>query len=136
MAGPVPTGKRFVKGQSGNPKGAAAHNPEVKLIRKLTHADVAEIGALILTGDMPALLKIKDDPKTTPLKMWIAAVAIKGISRGDASALNALLDRIAGKVKDQVHHIISDGPDLANASTAKLQLIEKILADPSDPIEG
>lgn len=99
----MPVGKRFVKGQVANPLGGRAHNPEVQKIRTMTKVQVAEIGQLILEGDIKKIQAVKDNPKSSVLQIWIAAVAVKAITKGDMAALNQLLDRIVGKVRDDVH---------------------------------
>lgn len=95
--------KKFQKGNCANPRGAGAHNKEVKVIRRLTHDDIAEIGSLILDGNVEKLKEIQTNPATTVLKVWMCSVAIKAINKGDAQALNALLDRIVGKPKESLN---------------------------------
>lgn len=94
--------KKFKKGQSGNPLGGQLHNKELKAIRNLTEDEMIEIGSLVVKGSIDELKRIKDDPKTTVLKAMMASVAIKTIAKGDAQALEVLLNRLVGKVKDKV----------------------------------
>jgi len=94
-------GRQFKKGQVGNPLGGGAHNPELKKIRKLTNEQVAEVGSLILTLDakrIDALRKKKEG--VSILQTWIANAAYWANKRGDVYALNTLLDRISGKIKE------------------------------------
>lgn len=95
--------KKFEKGNNANPRGAGAHNKDVKAIRRLTHEDVAQVGSLILDGNVEKLKEVQMDPTTTVLKVWMCSVAIKAINKGDAQALNALLDRIVGKSKEHIN---------------------------------
>jgi hypothetical protein len=97
-----PPGKRFQKGQTGNPLGAAIHNKDLKKVRHLTHEDLSTIGTLILESNIAALEAIKANPDTTALRVWFCSVALKAIEKGDAQSLNVLLDRIVGKVSDKV----------------------------------
>jgi len=106
-----PEGKRFQKGQSGNPRGAAAHNPALKAVRRMTQDDVAAIGQMIVEGNLAALQAVKDDSSASVLKVWFASVAVKAISRGDAVALNAILDRIVGKTKNQLELGVNEKVD-------------------------
>lgn len=99
-----PEGRRFKPGQSGNPSGAAAHNKEIKAIRRMTKEDVAEIGALILGGNLEKLKAIKEDTQASVLKVWFASVAVKAIVKGDPAALNTILNRIIGKVPEELQH--------------------------------
>lgn len=91
-------GKPFQKGQSGNPLGGQLHNPELKRIRRMTHADVAHVGQLIVDGNIEQLQAVKNDPNASVLKVWMCAIAVKAINKGDAHALNEILNRIVGKV--------------------------------------
>lgn len=94
-------GKKFVKGQIANPLGAAAHNKDVKIIRKLTCEDLETVISLIQFGKLNDLKAISQDRDANVLKIWIASIAVKAINKGDHAALNALLDRVIGKVKDK-----------------------------------
>lgn len=101
-------GRPFPKGVSGNPEGSRLHNPLTRAIKRLTAAEVAAIGALVLsknvTGLRAVLESAKSDPdsKNSVLKTWIAAVAIKGIAKGDPHALDILLNRLIGKTADHI----------------------------------
>lgn len=103
MANPKPgPGKKFEKGVVHNPLGAGAHDKELKAIRKLTKPELAEIATLIISGNMDEINKVRISPDETPLRKWICSVVSKGIQNGDMGTLNALLDRVVGKVKDEV----------------------------------
>ena len=93
---------RWKKGESGNPKGRPVSTPEQLRLTRLTKTELTEIGSYIVKGDKTELKKIVDDPTTSILKSWIASIAIKGIASGDMDALNKLLERIVGKVKEEV----------------------------------
>lgn len=118
MANPNPAPhRRFKPGQSGNPKGNALP-PVVKTIRHLTHAHIAEIGTLILNGDVPALREVvqsikSPDPgvskKYTAMQVWFATCALKAIAKGDVYALNAFLDRVVGRVRQEIEVTGSNG---------------------------
>ena len=86
-------GKPIQKGQILNPIGANAHNKEKKAIKKLTEDELVDSMTYVLQGGK--------------LGEWLSAVVEKGIERGDMSALNALLDRVVGKVKDKVHMTVA-----------------------------
>lgn len=102
-----PVNTRFKKGQSGNPEGARAHNKDLKKIRNLTNEEFKEVASVILNKDC-SLEDLKQmvvtEEKIPPLTRWIASVVGNGIKKGDSGALNVLLDRICGKVKEHVHH--------------------------------
>lgn len=104
-----PVGRRFQPGQSGNPLGAALHNQELKALRRLTKETVADIGAMILEADLEALQAVAKDKSATVLRVWFASVAVKAISKGDAMSLNVILNRIVGKVPEEIRHAGEDG---------------------------
>lgn len=103
MAKTPPVGKRFQKGQVANPLGAAAHNPMVKAVRNLTKERVAEIIEEILTTDPADAHEMRGKTKTV-MEAWLMAGIQKAVRNGDLVPLNALLDRLIGKVKDQVEN--------------------------------
>lgn len=105
---PPPKEYQFKKGQSGNPQGGKLMNSELRAIRRLTAAEVAAIGTLILSKNVAGLRAVLESAKSDPnsknsvLKTWIAAVAIKGIAKGDPHALDILLNRLIGKTADHI----------------------------------
>lgn len=100
--------KPFKKGQVANPIGARAQNPELRALKHLTNGELVEVGSYILENNIPALKEIikegekNPESKTSALKMWMANVALKGFQKGDGSALDIFLNRIVGKVKDNI----------------------------------
>lgn len=115
----MPKGKPFPKGVSGNPLGGKMHNKELKAIRRLTAVEVAEIGGMILQNNLAALKAIAKDPDASVLKTMIASVAVKTIEKGDAHALDKLLDRLIGKVRDEIK-VTSVGNPLVTAQVVVL----------------
>lgn len=103
---------QFKKGQSGNPSGGRAHNPELRAIKKLTAQEVAEVGALLVKGNLEGLKAVASDPNASALQMMIASVAVRTIQKGDMQALDVLLNRLIGKVKDHVEVSASQGPQV------------------------
>lgn len=103
MANSNPSPKnRFKRGQVANPRGAGAHSAELKLIRKLTTVEIAEVGSFILDSDVLSLQSIAKDRSASALKVMTASIVLKAIKNGDVHALDVLLNRIVGKVKDKV----------------------------------
>lgn len=100
--GKLPPGSGWKKGQSGNPLGGKAHNPELKRIKNLTNNELVEVANLIIKGSINDLKEMKDDDEQTVLKRMLASVAVKIISKGDMHALDVLLNRLVGKVKDKL----------------------------------
>lgn len=108
----MPKHPPWKKGESGNPKGRKKDLPEVKTLRHLTAAQMAEIGNMIVCGDFDGLKRIgesikigsPDHNRYTALQIMVASCAAKIIQKGDMYMLDVLLNRLIGKVKDQVVH--------------------------------
>lgn len=109
---------KFKKGQSGNPLGGQKHNPELRAIRRMTKTEVAEVGAMVLDKNIVGLQEIAKNPTSSALKVWMASVAVKGIQRGDMTALNGLLDRLVGKADQAIQLTGADGGPLDHQITA------------------
>jgi hypothetical protein len=97
--------KKFKKGQTGNPLGAKLHNKDLKAMRQLTYAEIAEVGSLILQGNLERLKEIRNNPESSVFKVWVCSIAINAINKGDATSLNVILDRIVGKPKGDTPQI-------------------------------
>lgn len=98
---PPPIGRRFKKGEVHNPKGAAAHDPIKRIIKKLTVPQLEEVIGLVLFSP-PEKLKEEAEKDPTILKTWIAAAAMTGIKKGDLTHLTSLIDRVVGRVKERI----------------------------------
>jgi hypothetical protein len=95
---------RFKKGQSGNPSGKPKEDPRLKMLKNLTKTELVEIGNLVVKGNLTELRAIAKDESCPVIKAMIASIAVKIISKGDVHALDILLNRLIGKVKDEVEH--------------------------------
>jgi hypothetical protein len=111
--GKPPKHSRFKKGQSGNPNGGRAHDQEAKKIKKLTSSELQEVMNLVIKNDLDALQAIVKDKSNSVLKVWIASIAVKGIQKGDGSALDKLLERMVGKVRQDMAFSDTEGNPLA-----------------------
>lgn len=127
----------FQKGQSGNPLGGKLHNPEkkeLKLIKKLSKEELKEIANIILQTDMEMLKKIVEtkkyrNKKLTVIQAMVASVAMRIIAKGDAQGFDIFLNRLIGKVKEEVEYsgkppvqVLIELPD--NGMTAPVDFIE------------
>jgi hypothetical protein len=64
----------------------------------------------VVNGNVRALQKLAKDPESTVLMVMLAGVCVKIIEKGDMSALNVLLDRLIGKVKEEGRPFGADAP--------------------------
>lgn len=96
-----PRGRPFPPGNNANPIGAAAHDPVLRAVRRMSRAEVAEMGTALLDmtrADFEKLAKDKDAPM---LKVMLAGQALNA-SKGNSSSFDKLLDRVIGKTKDRI----------------------------------
>lgn len=93
-------GKNFEPGNKMG-LGAVAHNPEIKKLRNLTHQEITEIGSLLFDSSQDELREIRDG--NVALRSWFAAIILDGIKHSSMGTLNALLDRVVGKVPDNLN---------------------------------
>lgn len=93
---------RYKKGESGNPSGRPKLAPEDKVLRQLTKAQFSEIANLIVQGDWQALVEMEEAPETTVLKRLICKALKVAHERGDWTTVDRFMDRVIGKVKDEV----------------------------------
>lgn len=106
--------KQFKKGQSGNPLGGRAHDPVMRALKRLTKDELKEVGSLLLRGNLDALKEVSQDKKANVLKVMLASVCVRVMKQGDMHALDILLNRLVGKVKDEVDVVQADGPIKVN----------------------
>jgi hypothetical protein len=99
----MPIKPRWKKGESGNPRGRPPDDFGLRAIKMLTQEELATVANLILKNNVDALKAIGKDENSSVLKTMVAAVAVKIISNGDMHALDTLLNRLIGKVKDQIN---------------------------------
>ena len=93
---------RFKPGKSGNPGGMPIETEEQKRLRRLTKAELAECASWLVKGNVDQIRTIAKDPKASILQVWVAALVIKSIEKGDADSWDKIMNRIVGKVKDEL----------------------------------
>lgn len=103
MAGKLPPNP-FPKGVSGNPSGRGKDIPGFKALANLTKKELADVSNVLIKGDMKGLRRIADDETAPAMLCLVASVMIKIYDRGDMQAFDMLLNRLIGKVKDELHH--------------------------------
>lgn len=105
---PKPKQKRpygFQKGEIANPYGGGPNAPLARRIRTLTRKELIALGNLVVQGNVHELRRIKKDiAHSSTLKVMLASVALRVIEKGDVAAMEALLNRLIGKVPDKLHH--------------------------------
>ena len=134
MANPTGKGgKRWKPGQSGNPLGRSKKDAMLESFRKTTYEDfinqLQKYGSLT-KEQMEANLERKD---TTMFELIFGKILI-GAANGDKDSRQVLLERLWGKVKDQIVHSATGGAELEQLrrmSDIELsELVKKNLEEP------
>lgn len=94
-------------------------DPIKKTLKRLTETEVADAVFLIIEQDREGLERIRDSRNYSALEIWIASIALKGIAKGDMSALDGLLNRAIGKVKEKLELTGKDGGPIDIHSMSK-----------------
>lgn len=98
---------QFKKGKSGNPKGRP-NVPRGSLdIRKLAAEELIEIISTMFSATAKDVERILNDPSESNLNQMVASIMQKSVESGCASRFETLLNRVIGKVKEQVVHEIT-----------------------------
>lgn len=92
----------FKPGQSGNPGGSSLVDSDMKKFKNLTKKELVDVGNLVIKGDLEALKAIAKRPGATVLQVMLSAVCVKVVQKGDMHSLDILLNRLVGKVKDDI----------------------------------
>jgi hypothetical protein len=92
--------KPFKKGNKANPLGAKAHN--VYSFKKLTREVVKDIVHMTTSGNVGDLQKIIHDKNSSALAVAFAACMVRMINKGDIDGIETMIQRVVGKVKDEV----------------------------------
>lgn len=94
-------GVKFQKGQSGNPGGKPKVDPSITQFKATTYKDFIE-NLQKYGGLSPAEMKADlARPNATMFELIFGKI-ISGAAQGDRDARNVLLDRLWGKVKQEV----------------------------------
>jgi hypothetical protein len=99
-------GRDFYKGHKLTPPGPGrpAVSPQIKAIKQLNATKLAEMLNEFINMDKEALIAKSKDPSTTVFELIICSILKNAYDKGDQQRINFILDRLVGKVKDQVEH--------------------------------
>lgn len=111
---------RFKPGNPGGP-GRPPLPDDVKELRKLNKAELEKTLNECLCYTPSQLKKIKDDPESTMLQLFVVSILTHGTNKGDHQRLGFLLDRLIGKVLDRIQ--VED--PYAHMTLEELKALEK-----------
>lgn len=96
--------KMFKPGVSGNPSGRPKEPEALKKLKLYTNQEI-QMKICEFLDMTKAEIKAKiEDPATTMLEVMIGTIMVKGAQNGDQNRLESMINRVAGKVKDEVDH--------------------------------
>ncbi len=102
MAAP---GRPFKKGNPGGP-GRPKRPKDVVTAARLTKTEAQGLLVKFMQMDITQLEAMLKDKKRKVIEHMIGRIALMGIKNGDQARLNFMLDRIIGKVKDEIEHTV------------------------------
>lgn len=92
-------GKDFKAGKSGNPGGMTKEQAKV---RHLTRETLKDLMNTLSSATYEDLQRMLDSPGTTALTMMVVKGILTAIETGDVRQREGILERLVGKVKDEV----------------------------------
>lgn len=93
---------QFKPGQpSANPSGRPK-SPIPDALKKMTKQSFRRIIRAVVKGNIDQLNKMVTDPKASALEVAVASSFMKAISRGDYATIEHILQRIVGKIPDEI----------------------------------
>lgn len=95
-------GKDWKPGESGNLNGRPKIPDEIKEARKLNRITFERISNKYIWMTEAEIKAARKDPGTPMVDQAVISLLLKGISAGCHLRLNFILDRLIGKIKDEV----------------------------------
>lgn len=124
MRGP---GKKFVKGQSGNPGGRPKVSPDLLNVKEVNSEELKRRISKHFRMNEAEINEVIKNPDTISLDLILASTIATSIKNGDIGKAEYLFNRTAGKVKDSVmvEHDTTIREDLKNLTTDELLKLVK-----------
>lgn len=94
---------QFKPGQTGNPDGGRRHDPIKRALKNITQKSLRRVLKAILKGNLANLEAIAEDPKSSVLEVGVASAAARAVREGDYGIIERLIERIVGKIPDEVN---------------------------------
>lgn len=105
-------GKPFKKGSSGNPSGRSKLDNELAEVRKMTKEHYRDLCTLLMGTRTEELQALLDKPETSMLTTIIIRCLMVAGEKGDSHSLDKIMERVIGKVKDEMDVTIKPRPTI------------------------
>lgn len=112
MANKTPTKTSYKKGVSGNPKGRPKMDPELKALLDVTKTTYRTIAVKYFNMTKKELAGVKQNDSMTMLEWTFVKCLLKVHDKGDYATLDKMMDRVIGKVKDEVDLTVNPHDEL------------------------
>lgn len=115
-------------GETGNPGGRPKLPEDIKAAKKLNKIELERLLNLYLTLSSEEISERMTDRTTPALEKMVGSIIQKAVDQGDQQRLTFLLDRLVGKVKDELDITViprpviierSDGTEIEMTSEVK-----------------
>jgi len=94
-------GRDFKPGYKGGP-GRPRLPDDVKGFKRMTQTELETIFNKYINLPVSQLKEARSNPNMTGLEAMVLSIMLQAINKGDQLRMNALLDRLIGKVKERV----------------------------------
>lgn len=126
MPGP---GRRFKKGQSGNPAGLKAFPLAASKVKSLAVEEYADLVSAIFYSTLQEAEDIANDPKELLLRRTVAGILLDAHQKRCSMKLEMLLIRVLGRVRD----VTPKAPEESSRNAiAVLEEFRKVVNDPKN----
>lgn len=94
---------KFKPGQSGNPSGRPKLTPIPNALKQMTKQSLRRVIRAVCKGNLDNLKAMAEDPKRSALEVAVASCFVKAISRGDYATVEHIVQRVTGKIPDEIN---------------------------------
>lgn len=112
MANKIPTKTSYKKGVSGNPNGRPKMDEDTKQLLNLTKSTYREIALKYLNMSKKETLELKENDEMSMLEWAFVKCILVIHKKGDYATLDKMMDRVIGKVKDEVDLTVNPHDEL------------------------
>lgn len=109
-------------GQSGNPDGRPKMTKKERVLKELTLESFQNCIEAVCTGNIASLEAMSSDPDISALQVGIAAALARAMREGDYDTIEKIVQRIVGKVPEELNVRSTNFNANANATVDKEKL--------------